>query len=589
MVQKESTFSYPIERFLGLNINTNDRTSLKKGESSYMKNFEITDSYTLKKRSGYRQLYDFGDKTRAVFTTVLDSECIFVVAGNSVFKADMPFNGHSVKNVGSVADSGNCFFMRFGGQVYLWGGGKIQVYDTDTEKFTDITPYRPLIALSCSAETGVGTPFEGVNMLTAQIRRQYVINDTTHSFKIFEESLKSVDFVKHNGNTVPDRRYWIDNETNHVRFYSDYPSFKQGEIIEIGYTLNDSDALKENLGKIVNCRYSMFYGGENDTKVFLWGNPDYPDTRFWSEAQDGIPSAVYFPENNFTRIGDGEQIRDIVRQYDRQLIFCDNSAYLSYIETRTDEVGRNYFSFPVRTISDTKGSHVSAQSKLINNSPVTLCRDGLYEWASTLQRDERNTVKLSSRIDEALQKEDIENAKMFDYDYKNELYIYFPSGRVYVYRYKTDVFYMYDNIFAHTFFTLGDTRLYFSDAHGKVFVFDQNGYDGESPTQCEWHSGFTDIGYYGYKNLYNVGITYNPQENTSFDIGWTTDSDADIYMTKVDIPDSKAASDGRAAKFKKHRMRTKRFRYIKLVVKDSSQNGPIHIHRITLNGRYTCI
>ena len=165
MIEKEALFYYPIERFTGLNVPNSDQTALKVGESPYMKNFTVTDTYSIKKRDGCVLLHDFELNTRAVFADMGEKERLFIAVGTDIFTCPLPFDEQKLKKVGSVADSDNCFFISFGLKIYLWGGGTIQVYDEEKESFSEIEPYIPLVAVSCDT-TGAGTPFEGVNMLT---------------------------------------------------------------------------------------------------------------------------------------------------------------------------------------------------------------------------------------------------------------------------------------------------------------------------------------------------------------------------------------------------------------------------------------
>jgi hypothetical protein len=47
-----------ISKFLGINLDPNGELSLQLGESNYMRNFRVTDSYKLEKRDGYVELFD---------------------------------------------------------------------------------------------------------------------------------------------------------------------------------------------------------------------------------------------------------------------------------------------------------------------------------------------------------------------------------------------------------------------------------------------------------------------------------------------------------------------------------------------------
>jgi hypothetical protein len=46
-----------INKFLGLNEDTSGETQLALGESPYMVNFKVTETYKLKKRAGYKELF----------------------------------------------------------------------------------------------------------------------------------------------------------------------------------------------------------------------------------------------------------------------------------------------------------------------------------------------------------------------------------------------------------------------------------------------------------------------------------------------------------------------------------------------------
>lgn len=594
MDKRETLFSFPVNKFLGLNTDASTGALLT-GQSPYMKNFRIGDGYSLIKRDGYMKLYHFGEDIRAVYKTRRETEIIFIVSGESVYIVPLPFDAESVRTVGEVAQSGNCFFMEYFGTVYLWGGGRVQKYDEQNDVFCLIEPYRPLIAVSCGTMDLSGTPVESVNMLTGAVKKQFSPETSAHrTFMLHKTPCKSVDYVKLGDRVLDKKLYHVSDNKNYVEVESEAGIPAGTNTVEIGYTLEDNP---ENYQKITGCTDFMFYGGENDTKVFMWGNPDYPDGRFHSASADGEPSAVYFPETSFTRIGDGKAINDIIRQYDRQIILCDGSAYVSYIEESLDALGRKNLLFPVRTLSDNRGSCPMGQARLIDNVPVSLCTDGLYKWVSTAQRDERNTLNVSERINSLLTREDIKSARLFDYEREGELYIYFPDGRVYVYAYRKDVFFMYEGIFAKSFITSDDGTLYFAGTDGGLYMMGRFNSDNGEPIECEWHSDYMDMGYFGKKNLYNIALMYRQQNNTAFDITWVSDTDASggsPCVIKSRVLDFTAPNFGffsfktaHTVRNVRHRMRTKRFNYIKIVIKNNSRHNRIHIHRICLNGKNT--
>ena len=84
--------------------------------------------------------------------------------------------------------------------------------------------------------------------------------------------------------------------------------------------------------KINKCRFAGLYGGKNDTRVFLSGNPDEPDC----DWQSGLYDPTYFPDTGYTRMGtDASAIVGYLKQYESQVVVKSGGAQeaTSYLRT----------------------------------------------------------------------------------------------------------------------------------------------------------------------------------------------------------------------------------------------------------------
>lgn len=429
-----------------------------------MNNFTVCEDGSLKKRFGSRlSSCDFNGSIYRMWRGYVNGVLHFMVcAGPKIYKYDFDTDSFVTVNI----TAGVCHHIfGFGNAVYFLCNSGFFKYENGI--FTLLKPYIPLVAVACLPD-GSGTLYEKLNMLTGKKRMQFSADGTSSLYTLGEKEIDSVQWVKVDGNDV--ESWTADTENGTVTFAQGYTPKKGLNNVEICW--EKASTAKPEV--ITNCTQSMNFGGNTDTRVFLYGNPDYPNYRFYSELADGLPSAEYFPETNYTVIG-SSTITDMVQQYDRQLIFTEDRAYYSYCELRTDALGNYYPSFPVYNLNFEKGNLISGSNAVIDNTPVTLSDDGLNRWISTSVQDERNAVCFSAPICETV-KRIIKNGKakeccLFDRQSANELYFSTPYG-LYIYNYSTNVWFRYDEINAVQFCEIpgklfwlnGDNELYhFSD------------------------------------------------------------------------------------------------------------------------------
>ena len=459
--------------FVGLDERITLQSGINAGKS--MRNFRLTDESALEKRPTRTHIGTAGAKIEGIWKGALGgSERTLVSAGGTLYSFDR--ETALFTPVGSVG-AGSCCFFLFGGALYLLNGTKYCKYDGTT--LSEVDGYAPCIAVSCSPG-GEGTPYEPINLLTDSRRQFFNGSGSDTDFKLAEKDIDNVLYIKIDG--VEEENYAADLTNGVISFTS--PPSAGLDNVEICYT-------KEGDGRsrITKCRRAMQFGGNSDGRIFLWGNPDLPDCRFYSDIAEGVPSAEYFPVHNFTVIGDSE-ITCMVQQYDRQLIFTKDRAYYSYCELKDDGNGNVYSSFPVFSLNGEKGCLISMAGCIADNRPVTFCGDGLNMWESTGVENEKNALCISGAVNETmryavLMLESGVEPKIFDHQWRRELY-FILGAAAYVYNYGTGRWYMLDGFGCDEFFVCG-SEIYFSKGT-KLYVYSDGEGFADSGFSCVWQS-----------------------------------------------------------------------------------------------------
>lgn len=451
------------------------------GSSRSMRNYRLNAESALEKRPNRTLVLDAPAKIEGIWKGVIGgSEQTLISAGGTLFSFDR--DNASLATIGAIG-SGSCDFFMFGGALYILNGTKYCKYDGSS--VCEVAGYVPCVAVSC-APGGEGTPYEPLNALNPARRQLFNGSGTDTVYKLAETDLDSVSYVKIDG--TEEHHYVADLTAGEIRFTD--PPASGLDNVEVCYVKNDNGR-----SRITKCRKAMQFGGNSDGRIFLWGNPDSPDCRFYSDIADGVPSAEYFPVNNFTVIGDSE-ITCIVQQYDRQLIFTRERAYYSYCELKEDAGGRIRSSFPVFSLNGGKGCLISTGGCVIDNRPVTFCGDGLNVWESTGVENEKNAVCVSGALCETMRYavQALESGtvpKLFDHQYRRELY-FILGPAAYVYNYGTKRWYLLDGFGCDEYFVYG-SAIFFSKGT-KLYVYSDDEGFSDSGFSCVWQSADTLLG-----------------------------------------------------------------------------------------------
>lgn len=404
--------------------------------ASDMKNYRVTEDHTLKKREGERAVYRAPAEIAGMWSGYLGSERHFLfIAGGRLYRLDT--KTQSAAEVGNVGFS-PCTMFQFRQRLYIKSEETYCYFDGTS--LQQVEGYIPLVAIGCTP-AGAGETFEDVNLLSPYRRVEFISDGKSDTFRLPERNLQDITGLKIDGGPSALAILSKDLKNGTLRLES-VPT--KGDVVEVTYRV-DSDRREV----VLKARGVMLFGGDTDGHVFLWGNPDAPNVRYHSELADGQPSAEYFPENNYTVIGDSE-ITDIVSQYDRQLIFTKERAFYSFCELQTDVLGNVYASFPVYNLNGEKGSLLKNAGCIVNNEPITLCADGLNRWSSTTVENEKNAICFSGPVQktmsELLAQGQFDSMRLFNLRPSGELFLFHGGDGALVYRYRIGVWYAYSGL-----------------------------------------------------------------------------------------------------------------------------------------------
>lgn len=567
---------YTVEKFLGVNKSATE-TLLQLGEASNSINWIITDDYKLQKAFGYEHLFNS--------LGVHDINGMWYGSLNGTSHLVFACNGHVYEciagvntDLGATADanpttffvSNNTLYILNGTELYMWSGsGSVAV----------VPGYVPTV-YTAAPPTGGGTILESINYITGTKTQKFSGNNSATVYQLLETSIGSVGSVYVNGalKTLT-TDYTVNLANGTVTFVVAPPTGVNNVVITWTKTVSgDRD-------KITNNKY---YGGVYYAKFWLFGNPNYKNTRFCSGVtMAGVSDPSYWPKFADSDVGEYE-ITDIVTQYNKQLIFtsgdsAEASAWYSTEEDFTDPTtGAITALFPVYPMNSKFGNIAKGQTQIILNNPFTIDK-GVYQWVSTYVMDEKNAQWMSKRVQNDLDDVDLTQALTIDWNDKG-LYWLCVGNKIWVHNYRTDTWYVLELPDTPTCFCLVDSAMYFGTTEGQIMRFDETlgTYDGIN-INAEWEMGFFNFGVeWLRKFIQRIFITLLPLTKTHVDITYETDrsNTSDPYTASYglssfdtwDFSDFSFETNYSPQPFK-FKIRAKKIDYFKLKLSNSETDG----------------
>jgi len=532
-----------------------------------MDNFYITNDNKLRKIHGYKSFYDFEHPIRGMYSTNLGGIEYLLVATNgklyyflqSELDADWeniavdddleddvepePVYGVEPTLIGTINDRETTFFT-FDKKVYILCG-KYMSWDGTTLR--EVEGYTPLVFIN-TPPAGGGVIYDEINMLTGKKHQTFNGDGTStvyhlaQNYAISGRNLTSVDKVLVNGTQMTVSTDYTVDLVNGTVTFTTAPA--QGmDNVDIYWTLEDGDR-----SIIEGMRYGTVFGGDLDTRVFLYGNSQMPNRTYFSGiADDGanvMPSVEYFPATAQVDVGPSNfALTDLTRQYDRLLATTNRpEAYYMTISTEVLDVkladnstAKRYVpsvaTFPLNEIH---GNVAPGQGQLIDNYPVTIDKNALILWKATNVRDEKNMEDISQKIRYDLNNLDLKLMKTLDHQSENQLW-FGHGNRIYIYNY-------YNKTYSRIRITddldvmadLGN-NVYMGLTDGRVVKWGDefSTFDGDT-IYAHWEMNFDDFdAAYLRKTMSRMWVLMQPQASSSAEISYITNRAESTVKKKI--------------------------------------------------------
>lgn len=497
------------------------------GESGNMDNFYITNDLKLRKIYGYKSFYKFESAIRGMYSTNLGGqEYLLVATGGKLYyftledlEDEENWDELEPTEIGEIPDNEVSFFT-FDKKVYVLCG-KYMSWDGTT--FEEVTGYTPLVFIN-TPPAGGGIIYDEINMLNPQKHQTFNGDGTATEFHIAQQNVESIDKVLVDGEETSD--YTADLVNGKVTF-TNAPQ-RAMDNVDIYWSLDDGD---RNI--IEGMKFGTVFGGDIDSRVFLYGNPECQNRTYFSGITDGVPSVEYFPATAQVDIGPSNfALTDLTRQYDRLLATTNRpEAYYLTIATETLPVtlvdststSRLVPSVSTYPLNEIHGNVAPGQGQLLANYPVTIDRNALIMWKATNVRDEKNMEDISQKIRLDLINLDLKRFKTLDHQAENQLW-FGTDDKVYIYNY-------YNKTFSRL--RIKDFLRYFSDLNNTIYMGTDEGkvvkwgeqfddFDGEI-INAHWEMSFSDFdAAYLRKSMRKLWVLMQPQGVSSADIGFIT-------------------------------------------------------------------
>jgi len=594
VIQESKTVSpTTINKFLGLNLSDTGDTQIALGESGRMDNFYITDDYKLRKMYGYKSFDSFNSLIRGMFSTKIENtQYLLVAVGGKLYyylqsQLDDEENWDNIQGVeiGSIPDVDASFF-EFDNKIYILANG---YYKWDGTTFSEVEGYTPLVFINTPAgNNGGGTIYDEINMLTPKKRQSFNGDGSTKAFKVAQDNITSIEFVKVGGTQTSD--YTVNTTTGIVTINTAPP---QGyDNVEICWSKDDGDR-----DIIEGMKFGTIFGGDVDTRVFLYGNPSCKNRVYFSgTAFDGdiaVPSVEYFPATAQVDIGPSNfAVTDLTRQYDR-LLATTNKPEAYYLTLTTEQLqvtlsgGGNTTRYvpSVKTLplNQSHGNFAMGQGQLLMNYPVTFEAGAIMQWKATNVRDEKNVEEISQKIKIDLDNIPISAIKTLDLQEDNQLWIIYDT-KVWIYNYINKTYSRLNLPIGVDNITSLNGKVYMSTVNKEIIKFSKNftTYDGET-INAYWEMNFADFGVpYLRKTMNRCWISMQPQNWSSADVSFVTNR-AESLVTKsieykkqwfdnVDFNDWTFQSSINPQPFRL-KLKAKKFTNLKLTIKNEENSA----------------
>jgi hypothetical protein len=290
-----------------------------------------------------------------------------------------------------IADTLVTFFT-MNGICYFFTGTEYCQYD-GINPVAVVTGYVPVVVQGRSPDgtTVAGTSNEELNYLSNSWKESFsgTVSDTAYVLQVpglLDIKADSIEHVWVNG-TELSSGFTLSTDGKTVNFDTAPGEGDNNVIIQPTYSLlNDPTA-------ITKCTIAQEWGGKSDTRIFITGNPDISNRRWYCD----LLNPTYFPINNYDDVGsNAEKHKGFGRLYDYQVNYKERSMYYSYVGDVDSTTGT--ISFPVLPMNDQYGCSAPRTICPAQNGLLAFSDDGVTFTVASFVRGQLNVIPISDKV-----------------------------------------------------------------------------------------------------------------------------------------------------------------------------------------------
>lgn len=316
---------YVIDKFLGCDF-TSSPSSIDVNHGSECRNFIRYMPGKIRKRMGYAPICKGTGKAYAMWKWDNDNYVIHIgktmyhIGRNNLGELDFSvvtsgtdtLYSHVLKdssNVKKVLTEQKYAFIRSNEIALIFGNGELYFYTGDYKLYTvsdypDV--YIPTVTIGKEPQGG-GTSYEAFNLLGTKFEESFYTSSDNASETDYHLSFTGLTSIEH-VEVMDSSGEWQTKSEG-----TDYSVNLQDGVVSFDTAPGQSPAEGEDnvriiasktfsgyFNRIAKCKFAIAYGvNGNYDRVFISGNPDYPNYDWYSAKDD----ATYFPDVNYSCLG----------------------------------------------------------------------------------------------------------------------------------------------------------------------------------------------------------------------------------------------------------------------------------------------
>ncbi|HBS60883.1 MAG TPA: hypothetical protein DEA44_16675, partial [Firmicutes bacterium] len=355
-----------LSQFLGVDF-ANEETDIDPRRSPYAPNMVADTAGRLEKRVGYKTIKGFPDPVNGLHVF---RDRLFVHAGRYLSY----FSG---EQFGAIMSDNKSVSFPMNGALYILDGENYRslTHDKETDwiQFRDVEGYVPTTVIGRSP-TGGGEIFEPVNLIQPKRTNSFTTDGSATVFQLDADNIDNLPLTVSVGG-VEKRvglHYTVNYAAGKVTLLSAPPNDNGIDSVVITF----SKTIEGYADRIKKCTVCGLFGLGNDSRVFLSGNPDYPNM----DWQSGLYDPTYFPDTGYTKVGtENTAIMGYIKQYDSMVIVKEQASDETTIFFRTAVLADNNEAiFPVYEGLSGIGAVSKYAFASFPGDQVFLSKNGLY-------------------------------------------------------------------------------------------------------------------------------------------------------------------------------------------------------------------